>query len=187
MTALLQSSIRSGVHGVWPPTLDDSAYYGNDFDIDGWAATVAALVSDGDDVRNAWASIRHPNNNAGEPPPMLVRACLDWLRADAPSLAPLRRAGAGASSVRPRSAGVAEYQDRPRITRVREAWVATDRDAWWAQDMDVCFHRSGAMRGWCARIVVEMGRNMQGDGLAFRTFRAEPLGVVDEQALLLSA
>lgn len=184
----MRSSIRSGVQDVWPPTLDDTAYFGNDFSSQSWAEAVAALVEGDDSVMNAWTSI--PNATATEePPPMLVRASLDWLRSDARSIAPLRlkRVPIVESTVSPAGVGPSEDQDRPRITRVRQTWRATDRAAWWAMDMDVCFHRSGAMRGWCARLVVEMGRDRRGRGVAFRTFLAEPLGVIDEQALLLSS
>lgn len=181
----LSSKIRPALAGVWPPTLLAQP---NDFDQGSWESAVGSLV-DADAaafVRNSWVVVPQKlAERAQEPPTLLIRRYLDRLRASAP--APLRRGVVvvgGATPVVAADGMVPEPQDRPSLMQTHTVWRATDRDGLWALDCDVCFHRTGAMRGWCARLLVEMGRQEDG-AVGFATLRATAIGVIDEQDLVL--
>lgn len=181
--ALDDAQIRPAIRSVWPPTLKDAAWYGNDYDATSWAIAVSRLV-DGDDdgfVHDAWTATDI------DPPPLLVRAYLDDLRRRSATRRLNRCVVASVNPAVVPSLGnriADDHQDRPRLLRIHRVWIATDRPAFWSIDADVCFHRSGAMQAWCARLVAEMGPSVLASRrLLFRTVQATALGVVDEQSL----
>lgn len=175
-------SPSKAMHGVWPPPMNEYAFFANDFDGKSWANAVDLIVDQLDDrVHHAWVSIQGEEQG---PSPLLMRAYMEHLRS-LPCLHRLRRVVkpktvAARPVVFPTGGSDSDRQNRPRVLRIHRTWAAGDRPAWWAVDMDVAFHRSGAMRGWAARIVAEMGRSISG-GMSFRTFQATSLGVVDEK------